>query len=243
MNKITVIAEAALLFLIVGCGSTPASGSGPATSSPASAPAPSSPPSSQLKLAGTITETANAATIALTDQVGPIQYTPPPAAVLSACNIVDPASISEIASSPGEVRIAYVQGSLVQPIIIQTDGLISGDNWQGVVAFEIAGQWQCQSDNGPITLDAPAHSIGTYPIWIMSQVLSNSQPKVTTAEANAWQFPYLGITMAGALLPNVTTSGPDAASCGGMDVLMVYAHLPFTVTDPESGEQDSCKQV
>lgn len=226
MNKITAVAEAALLFLAVGCGSATASGSGPTTSNAASNPPASAgtPSSSQLQLAGTITETADSTTIAVTYRVGPIQYSPPPAAVLSGCNVTDPAAISQIAFSPGQVTIAYTQGSLVQPILIQTTELISGGNWQGAVAFEIGGQWQCQADYGPLNLNFSPHSTGTYPIWIMSQVLSNSQPRVTSAEADAWQFPYLGISMTGDLYPNETTSGPNAARCGGMDVLMVYAH-------------------
>jgi hypothetical protein len=77
----------------------------------------------------------------------------------------------------------------------------------------------------------------------MSQVLTNAQPRVTRAEADAWQFPCLGISKTGVLYPAVTTSGPNATRCGGMDVLMVYAHLPFTVPDPESGQPESCKPV
>ncbi len=242
MKHIVAIAAIPLLALVTACSSSGTLGDGSSPASGRSASAGTS-SSSQLKLVGTITESQNSTTIAVTYRVGPIQYGPPPAAVLNACNVSDPVTISEIASSPGEVTIAYTQGSLVQPILIQTTELVSGDNWQGVVAFKIAGQWECQSDGGPITLDAPAHSVGTYPIWIMSQVLSNGSPRVSTAEADSWQFPYLGISMTGDLYPNETTSGPNAGSCGGMDVLMVYAHLPFTIQDPESGNTDTCKPV
>lgn len=241
MQRIVAITAMSVLTLVAACSSSAlSSSSGPAASPSTSAGTPSS---GQLKLAGTITESANSTTIALTYKVGPIQYTPPPRAVLSACNIVDPASISEIASSPGQVTIGYNQGSLVQPIIIQTSSLISGGNWQGVVAFDISGHWECQQDGGPINMDVPPNSDDTYPIWIMSQVLSNASPRVPTSMADAWQFTYNSISMTGALYPNVTTSGPNAANCGGMDILMVYAHLPFTVTDPNSGNTDTCKPV
>jgi hypothetical protein len=170
--------------------------------------------------------------------VGPIQYSPPPAAVLNACNVSDPVTLSELAYSPGEVTIAYTEGSLVQPILIQTTNLISGENWQGVVVFDLNGQWQCQDDYGPITLDAQPHSADTYPVWIMSQVLSNAAPKVSQAEADSWQIPYLGISMTGILYPNVTMTGPNAADCEGTDVLSLYDDQPSTVVDPNSGNTD-----
>jgi hypothetical protein len=251
LSSLTLLA---VLALVSGCGlqlatssTTPAPDSVPAVSATqatiATSP-PASPPAAtpQLKLAGTITESANDTTIAVTWRVGPIEYTPP-TAVLNACNLVDPVTLSELAYSPGEVTIAYTQGSLVEPVLIQTTYLISGDNWQGVVAFDIGGQWQCQADYGPITLDVPPHSTGTYPVWILSQVLSNAEPTVTPAEADSWQISYLGIGMTGELYPNVTITGPNAADCAGSDVLMVYLQHPATIQDPNTGETDSCSPV
>ncbi len=171
-----------------------------------------------------MTEAANSAAIAVTLRVGPIQYSPPPAAALDGCNVNDPAIVSTMAFSPAEVTIAYTEGSLVEQITIEPHYFLSGDDWQGWAAFDVHGRWQCQVDYGPLYLEFSAHSFENFPVWIMSQVLSNASPRVSTAEANSWQFPYLAITMSGALSPNVTTSGPDAERCGGQDVLMVYGH-------------------
>lgn len=77
----------------------------------------------------------------------------------------------------------------------------------------------------------------------MSQVLANSAPRVSSSMAGSWQFAQNGIGMANDLYPDETVSGPDAAVCGGYDVLMVYATFPFTVPDPSSGQPDTCKHV
>jgi hypothetical protein len=244
---ITVLTGAAALLLAAGCGSgTPTSGSpaslGDQPSSPAAASPASSVSSSQLHLAGTLTESAAATTMALTYRVGPIQYTPPPAAVVDACPLAGPGTIDQMAFTAGEVTIGYNQGSLVQEVQIDPAGLITGGNWVGTVAFDLSGHWQCEQNSQPIDLNVPPHSDDTYPIWIMSLVLTNAQPKVSQAEADSWQFFSAGIVMVG-YLPTTTTGGPNAASCGGSDVLMVYAHLPFTFTDPSSGNAEACTSV
>jgi len=243
VKLVTVCTSAVLLALAAGCGSSSSSGTGASSPPTSSASSAAVAASSQLRLAGTITESGGGTTIEVGYKVGPIQYKPPPQAVLSGCNITDPATISQTAYSAGELVIAYLQGSLDQQLNLLTDQMVSGGNWQGVVAIDLNGQWQCQQDYGPILLDVPPHSVDRYPIWILSQVLTNQQPTVSTAEADSWQFSSLGFTFTGMVYPTTTTSGPNAGNCGGTDILMVYAHLPFTVPDPSSGQPVSCQPV
>ncbi len=247
MDRLRVVIGLTAVLLATGCGASPGSpssgdlGSGPAN--PTAAQSVGTVPSSQLKLAGTYTESAASTTLAISWQVGPIQYSPPPAAVLSACGATDPVTVSAMAYSPGAVTIGYTQGSLVEQVLIQTTLLISGDNWQGVVAFDIGGSWTCQQDDDPIYLDVSPHSEVTYPVWIMSQVLTNAQPRVSPAEADSWQVTDDGIGLVGDLYPTVTASGPGAARCAGTDLLMLYARSPSTITDPQSGQPDRCRPV
>lgn len=163
-------------------------------------------------------------------KIGPLRYSSPPTDVLSACNANYPSTIAQLASSQAEVTVSYTEGT--QPLVLVADSAagVQGSTdagWTGVTAFLVDGQWQCGAGDGPgFTTNIQPHSSTTYPVWILSQVLSNAMPRVPTRVSSQWSFNPGGIT-AGASSNRVTASGPHAVNCDGSDMLMLFAHAPL----------------
>jgi hypothetical protein len=171
----------------------------------------------------------------------------PPSAVLEACGANYKTTIAQTAFTRGQVTVHYAHGSLAQNVEFVPGGSVVSTSrqapWQGTVAYELEGQWQCNSSGeeaGANVTFQPGES-KTVPFWMLAQVLRNASPRVTPEMMDAWKFAPSGISTGGRERLVVTTSGRGAGRCGSEDVLMLYAKLPFSVeVDNGTGNMVAC---
>jgi hypothetical protein len=181
-----------------------------------------------LKKVGTITASdGEGTTFRERFKLGPLLYRQegtPPEAVLEACGANYASTIGQTVFSRGVVTISYSEGSLTELVPIVPNETVSGEGYLGITAYKVEGIWQCQDT---FSLSFEPEESKTFPIWVLSQVLSNAEPEVSEAALNSWRFTPLESTP----YPLVSTSGPGAARCpsdtGEEDTLRLYARPPF----------------
>jgi hypothetical protein len=117
----------------------------------------------------------------------------------------------------------------------------------------LAGAWWplTSTVNGNAIAPAKESSVVTFqpgeskivPFWVLAQVLTNAQPRVSPETMDAWKFTAAGIS-AGSVRDVIKTSDPHAGRCEAEDVLMLYARLPFSV-EAENGTENmvACKRA
>lgn len=213
-------------------------------SSTPSQPVATAEPTEPLQDVGTITA-ANGQGTTITEQfeVGELnraQPTPPPSAVLEACNLTPTATASSVVYAPGKVKLGYPEGSLPLNTRLNTEGTVQSIDVDHPIlsktAFLIDGQWRCYSAEAePVTVVLQPGQTVSYSMWVLLPFLiSNETPTVSRAQEEALEFvPPSGYT-------EIHTSGAGAAHCGENNVLMLYARLPFSVPAGGAGNAEAC---
>jgi hypothetical protein len=216
-------------------------------SSTPSQPVATAEPTEPLQNVGTITA-ANGQGTTITEQfeIGELnraQPTPPPSAVLEACNLTPTATAANVVYAPGKVKLGYPEGSLPLNTRLNTEGTVQSIDVDHPVlsktAFLIDGQWRCYSAEAePLTVVLQPGQTASYSMWVLLPfLLSNETPTVSRAQEEALEFvPPGGYT-------EIHTSGAGAAHCGENDVLMLYARLPFSVPARGVGGVEACGAV
>jgi hypothetical protein len=166
--------------------------------------------------------------------------------VLDACNADYSTTIAQSVSARGEINLSYTEGSLPLTITFDPSAMaysINGDGLLGGMAFRVDGAWQCGTDSGAINAVLDQGENERLPFWFQASVLSNAEPRVSQAMLDSWAFGSgVFLSQGDQSSWETHTSGPNAARCGNDDVLMLYAHLPFSMVN-DLGNEVRCKPV
>lgn len=256
---------AAATMMLTGCGNsqttaTPVAQSRPTmptdTTAPTSSAAKPAPEvGGPLRSVGTIRQSNSEGTgIGSKYRLGPLVYGPneiPPPLVLEACSANYQTTIAQTGFARGQVAVSYTAGSLAQDVeLVPGEMVVSATKaipWLGTTAFDVEGQWKCDKtgEEAGINVTFQPGETKTFRFWILASGLSNAHPRFTSADTGIWKFNASGVT-AGNTRPTATTSGPNAGSCEGEDVLMAYAKLPFSIEVEGFGTEGTmvaCKAV
>jgi hypothetical protein len=232
------------LALLVGCGSAAHSGTPEetqpseqreaVTTAPANVEEAEPEPGGPVAYVGTITGTdGEGAVFRDSYRIGPFFYNQkatPPESVLSACNATTPSIIASSVFARGELSVSYVRGILPLQVGIPPEGIVAGEQFGGVTAYQFNGEWVCRQASIPLAIEFQPGETQTFPIWVLAEFArSNAQPRVGPSTFDNWYFNYIGSPLNGSRTP-LRVTGPGTAQCYNWQQLQVY------------GRSGNCKQ-